>query len=67
MGDAATEFLNGLAAAFGIEGTSTATIDGDQIEVTLEGDEVGMLIGQRGATLLAIQDLTRVVAQRQLD
>jgi spoIIIJ-associated protein len=58
--------LDGLAEAFGIESSTTVETEGDEIEVKLDGADVGMLIGQRGATLLAIQDLTRVVAQRRL-
>ena len=66
VGDEAARFLDGLAEAFGIESSTTVETEGDEIEVKLDGADVGMLIGQRGATLLAIQDLTRVVAQRRL-
>ena len=37
--------------------------DGD-VEVRLEGDDLGLLIGPRGQTLQAIQDVTRVAGQR---
>jgi spoIIIJ-associated protein len=38
----------------------------DDIEVRLEGSDLGLMVGPGGATLLAIQDLTRVASQRRL-
>ena len=38
----------------------------DDIEVRLDGTELGLMVGPGGATLLAIQDLTRVASQRRL-
>lgn len=66
-GEVGEEFLSGLIAAFGVQGTVTTTAldDGDTLELAVEGDDVGMLIGPRGATLSAIQELTRTVAQRK--
>ena len=66
VGEEAIRFLGGLLDAFGLQGTSTLTRDGDELEVRVDGDELGLLIGPRGATLLAVQDLTRVVSQRRL-
>lgn len=66
VGEEAVRFLDGLMAAFGLEATSTLVRDGDELEVQVTGDDLAMLIGPRGATLLAIQDLTRVVSQRRL-
>ncbi len=58
-------FLEGLLEAFGAEGEvhSTITDEGD-IELTVTGDDLGLLIGPRGATLGALQELTRTVSQR---
>jgi spoIIIJ-associated protein len=66
-GEVGEEFLSGLISAFGVRGSVTRTLldDGDTLELAVEGDEVGMLIGPRGATLSAIQELTRTVAQRK--
>jgi spoIIIJ-associated protein len=66
-GEVGEEFLSGLISAFGVEGTVTRNSldDGDTIELAVQGDDVGMLIGPRGATLSAIQELTRTVAQRR--
>jgi spoIIIJ-associated protein len=63
----AQEFLEGLLAAMGISGASTAVhlIDEDTAELQVTGEDLGLLIGPKGATLLAIQDLARVVVQRR--
>jgi spoIIIJ-associated protein len=66
VGDAAANFLNGLVAAFGLTGTSSVTTDEENIEVRVDGDNLGLLVGPRGTTLQAVQDLTRVAAQRRL-
>jgi spoIIIJ-associated protein len=60
----AAAFLSGLAQAFGLEATTVTEIDGDELEVRLEGADLGLMIGPRGQTLLAIQDLARTVSQR---
>jgi spoIIIJ-associated protein len=63
---AAEEFVTGLLAAFGLHGTTTVTVDGDEIELAVVGDDLGLLIGPRGTTLIAVQDLARVASQRRL-
>jgi spoIIIJ-associated protein len=65
-GPAAAAFLEGLAAAFGTPATAEIDQVGeDEVEVRLEGDDLGLLIGPRGQTLLAVQDLTRLAVQRR--
>lgn len=66
-GEVGEEFLSGLVSAFGVKGSVTRTEldDGDTIELAIDGQDVGMLIGPKGATLAAIQELTRTVAQRR--
>ena len=66
VGKAATEFLSGLVNAFGTKGTVTVNRQEDEIEVRVDGTELGLMVGPGGATLLAIQDLTRVASQRRL-
>ena len=64
---AAVEFVSGLAGAFGLEATTSSEVDGNEIEVRIDADgRLGLLIGPGGRTLLAIQDLARVAAQRRL-
>lgn len=66
VGQAAADFLGGLVEAFGSKGTVTVNRDDDEIEVRVDGTELGLLVGPGGATLLAIQDLVRVASQRRL-
>jgi spoIIIJ-associated protein len=67
-GQLGEEFLAGLVSAFGVTGTVARNeLDGgDTIELAVEGTDVGMLIGPRGQTLAAIQELTRTVVQRKV-
>jgi spoIIIJ-associated protein len=60
----ASTFLQGLAQAFGYS-SSVQVENGENgdMEVRLEGEELGALIGPRGQTLQAVQELTRLVAQ----
>ena len=66
VGEAAVEFMTGLAAAFGTPATASLTVDGSELDVQVEGSELGLLIGPGGRTLMAVQDLARVAAQRRL-
>jgi spoIIIJ-associated protein len=63
----AVAFLQGLLDAFGLTGRIETNEPADgEIEVTIEGEDLGLLVGPKGQTLLAIQDLTRLVAQRRI-
>ena len=62
----AEKFLVGLTSAFGVSATASSTIEGDEIEVAVDGNDLGLLVGPRGATLQAVQDITRVVSQRRM-
>lgn len=67
QGEVASGFLEGLLAAFRVEGTvdSTPAADEESVEVAVQGDDLGLLIGPKGVTLTAIQDLARTVVQRR--
>jgi spoIIIJ-associated protein len=58
--------LSGLVTAFGTKGDVSVNRVDDEIEVRVDGSELGLMVGPGGATLLAIQDLTRVASQRRL-
>jgi len=67
VADDAAEFLRGLLEAFGLEGAVAATQPADgEIEVAISGEGLGILVGPKGQTLLAVQDLTRLAAQRHV-
>jgi len=62
----AVEFVSGLVEAFGLEATVTsATVDDHYDEVRVSGSDLGILIGPRAGALDAVQEVTRVVAQRR--
>lgn len=64
--DIITEFLEGLVVALGAEGTVKRNqIDDDTIELSIEGNDLGLLIGPKGQTLTAVHELARTVLQRR--
>jgi spoIIIJ-associated protein len=66
VGDEAQRFVQGLVDAFGLTGTASVHRDADDIEVKVDGTDLGLLVGPRGSTLQAVQELARVAAQRRL-
>lgn len=59
-------FLEGLVEAFGVDAEiHHDRVDDDTIELDLVGADLGLLIGPKGRTLWAIQELSRTVVQRQ--
>ena len=66
QGAAAQEFLAGLIREFGLDATvEFSEVDEETVRVAAVGDDLGLLVGPRGATLAAVQDLTRTFVQRQ--
>ncbi len=63
--EAAEEFLEGLVAAFGLTATVTSEEVDEAVEVQIQGEDLGLLIGPKGRTLWALQELTKTVVQRQ--
>jgi spoIIIJ-associated protein len=65
-GAVAETFLEGLVEVFGRRPRlERRELDDDTTEIAVEGDGLGLLIGQRGQTLSAVQELTRTVVQRK--
>lgn len=66
-GEVVRGFLVDLLDAFGLDGEVTATpAEEGAVELAVVGDDLGLLIGPKGATLQAVQELSRSVLQRQL-
>ncbi|HVT76700.1 MAG TPA: RNA-binding cell elongation regulator Jag/EloR [Acidimicrobiales bacterium] len=66
QGAVAVEFLKGLVDAFSLEATiAVRSVNESAVEVAVDGADLGLLVGPRGATLQAIQDLTRTVVLRE--
>lgn len=62
----AADFLRGLLEKLGTDAEVTVSeVDDDTVEVNVDGGELGLLIGPRGQTLAALQELTRTVVQRR--
>ncbi|HTV11984.1 MAG TPA: RNA-binding cell elongation regulator Jag/EloR [Acidimicrobiales bacterium] len=67
LAKAAEDFLRGLLREMGARAEVSSSQQGEElIEVLVSGEELGTLIGPRGSTLLALQELTRIVLQRHL-
>ena len=66
QGEVGRAFVADLLGEFGMEGTvETRLLDEDTVEIAALGEDLGLLVGPRGSTLAALQDLTRAVVQRQ--
>jgi spoIIIJ-associated protein len=66
QGEVARTFVAGLVEQFGVQGTvELREVDEETVEVAVSGGNLGLLIGPKGATLSALQEVTRTVVQRQ--
>lgn len=55
------EFLGGLMSAAGQTVTTSSEIDGDRVDVSVAGDDLGVMVGHRGATADAVLELSKAV------
>ncbi len=66
QGEVARQFLAGLLTELGADADVVVReVDEETVEVAVDGGELGVLIGPKGTTLTALQELTRTVVQRQ--
>lgn len=66
QGRIAEQFVVGLLERFKAPAqTSVREVDEDTVEIEVNGSELGLLIGPKGQTLQAVQELTRTVVQRK--
>ena len=65
--EAAEVFTQGLVDTFDLGARAKSVIDDDVVVVEVTGDNLGLLVGPKGATLHAIEELVRTVVQRQTD
>jgi spoIIIJ-associated protein len=65
--EAARLFTQGLVDQFGLAGSVRVQADAEAIQVDVEGDGLGLLVGPKGVTLRAIEDLVRSAVQRRGD
>lgn len=62
----AAEFLTGLVASMGLQAEVTTDVEGEAVQCEVTGEDLGALIGRRGQTLDALQELTRTAVQRKV-
>jgi spoIIIJ-associated protein len=60
---AATRFTDELVRAFGLDADVHADVVEDDIELRVDGTGLGVLVGPKGATLQALEELIRAVVQ----
>jgi spoIIIJ-associated protein len=66
QGDVAISFVEGVMKGFGLSASvNREVIDEDTVRVAVAGDDLGILIGNKGRTLDALQDLTRTAVFRE--
>jgi spoIIIJ-associated protein len=62
----AERFMGELVEAMGLAGNVSSRIDDGTILLDVEGEGLGLLVGPRGSTLQAVEELTRAVVQHGL-
>jgi len=60
------DFVSGLLESMGLEAEVTSSIEDDAATIDVAGEDLGVLIGRRGQTLDALQELARTAVQRRL-
>lgn len=66
VAEVAGEFVRGLIGAMGIEAEVSTAATETNATIDVAGDDLGLLIGRRGQTLDALQEITRTAVQRRL-
>lgn len=62
-----TEFLEGIVDSFGLSAKVQVTVEDGALVASIDGEQLGQLIGPRGGVVDAIQELARTVAQKNSD
>jgi spoIIIJ-associated protein len=61
----AESFVRGVVDGFGFNATVESSISEDVIQVRVAGEGLGLLVGPRGVTVDALQELTRTAVQHR--
>src|SRR4051794_5640971 len=61
---AAEQFTSGLIEAFDMGARVHTEVRDDAVHVDIDGDGLGLLVGPRGSTLAALEEIVRAVVQR---
>ena len=62
----AERFMTELVGAMGLTGQVSSRVDDGTILLAVEGEGLGILVGPRGSTLQAVEELARAVVQHGL-
>ena len=62
----AEQFMTELVDAMGLTGQVTSRVDDGTILLSVDGDGLGLLVGPKGSTLQAVEELARAVVQHGL-
>ncbi len=60
----AEEFIKGVLAAFGLEGTVSSRVEDDTVYLDVSGEQTEALVGGKGAVMQALLEVSRTVVQR---
>ena len=66
VAEVAEDFVRGLLGAMGLEAEVKSSVEGESAFIDVAGESLGVLIGRRGQTLDALQELARTAVQRRL-
>jgi spoIIIJ-associated protein len=66
VAETAAEFVSGLLESMELSAEVSSSVEGDSATIDVSGDDLGVLIGRRGQTLDALQELARTAVQRRL-
>ena len=64
-GDIAADYLEGLLDIADLDGDIDIDVEGNRAAVSIVGNDLGRLVGPDGATLEALQELTRLAVLRE--
>jgi spoIIIJ-associated protein len=64
-GDIAADYLEGLLDIADLDGDIDIDVEGNRAAVSIVGADLGRLVGPDGATLEALQELTRLAVHRE--
>src|SRR4051812_49965901 len=64
-GDIAADYLEALLDIADLDGDIDIDVEGNRAAVSIVGDNLGQLVGSGGATLEALQELTRLAVHRE--
>ena len=59
------EFLTGLLGAFGLEGEVKCVVEDDIIIADVTGEQTEALVGEKGAIIQSVLELSRTIVQRK--